>query len=701
VGLAALALDESTPAEANAGLVSTLTAGRQFHELHHGDSTVESVQLGPNGLALTADGGDVELSDVSNISLPRGRVPLGSSGGPAVVATALAEDGKIAVVARAQQAGAPNPNTYEIWDTSDPEHPQVAGNAGSCAPDAVAVNSVSSLVLAGCFDGSATLWSITDRAHPQRVADLATSGGPAVHAVAISASGNRAVVGSDAGLAIWDLAGNGKPVQDHDSYRPTAPTMNGPAVPVYSVGIDRKGSTIIFGSNGGGAQVVQTRSSRAGNPPPQELNVQGQNGGVVEVAASADGSTLLTAGQNAVIVWKNDTGGVFTPRAIMRNHAEAVSTVAVSPDGRTALSGGLDGRAVLSNLAVDYKYSLSYKRKSFTNRPDAVACSRSVSTCVVTTDAGEAIVWDVTDPAAPQRMAALTAVPVSGGAVAFADSHAVVAAGGKDGTITLLDVSDPAHPLQLGTAAAVAAGVTAVAFKPGADTLAVGSSDGVVTLFSVDAAFGLHRLNSIDEHHGAVRSLSFPRSGPVLASGYGDGAVMLLPAGSSTPLLRLSGGVRSVAMSTESDPLLAAADGAPNLVYWQPGDSANGVIPYGGHTGVVNSAGYNDTGTMAVTASADATAIVWSMVDPADPRPMVAMTGHTDAVTSAAFANRGSTVVTVGADHQLITWDISRLAAIAADPRASACHAAGRAFTASEWQAQGIPAQFPYVNSCP
>ena len=103
---------------------------------------------------------------------------------------------------------------------------------------------------------------------------------------------------------------------------------------------------------------------------------------------------------------------------------------------------------------------------------------------------------------------------------------------------------------------------------------------------------------------------------------------------------------------------------------------------------------------MAVTASQDDTAVVWSTVDPQQPHPMAVLTGHKGPVLTAAFTRDGRAVVTGSEDQTAQVWDISQLASIIAEPRSSACTVVGRGLTPEEWHSY-LPAEIPYQQSCP
>ena len=196
------------------------------------------------------------------------------------------------------------------------------------------------------------------------------------NAVAVSADGRTAVSGGDDGtVRVWDLAGTAAPrvltghagsVQRGGGQRGRADRGQrrrrrhgagvGPGRDRRAAGAHRPRRRV---QRGGGQRGRADRGQRrrrrhgAGVGPGRDRRAAGAHrprpAGCSAVAVSADGRTAVSGGDDGTVrVW--DLAGTAAPR-VLTGHAGAVWAVAVSADGRTAVSGGGDGTVRVWDLA--------------------------------------------------------------------------------------------------------------------------------------------------------------------------------------------------------------------------------------------------------------------------------------------------------------------------------------------------------------
>ena len=97
------------------------------------------------------------------------------------------------------------------------------------------------------------------------------------------------------------------------------------------------------------------------------------------------------------------------------------------------------------------------------------------------------ILWDVRDPARPQRIGRpLTGHTDAVNSVAFAPDGSILATGSNDHAVMLWDMRDPAPPQQIGPRLpGNDQSISPVAFSPDGRTLATGNADSSVALWDV------------------------------------------------------------------------------------------------------------------------------------------------------------------------------------------------------------------------
>jgi WD40 repeat protein len=274
---------------------------------------------------------------------------------------------------------------------------------------------------------------------------------------------------------------------------------------------------------------------------------QGHAAPVTSLAITGDGQTIVSGSlEGWVRVWDAATG---QERHVLAGNGGFVSSVAISPDGKTGLWGGHGGNVTRWNL-VTGKQQDSFNTSSqyifataLTPKGTLVATARRDGTIRL---------WDLTEKQERWN------VPEQG---LNNNDHGGVLAFSPNGTTLAVAayVSAPPRLLEVATGqerlSLKATYVRALAFHPDGSKLATGDRSGVVVLW--DAVKGSELVRR-QEHKDRVNAVAFSPNGSWLASAGEDGQVLLwgMPTGDKQRGWQLPGPVTSVTFAPDSRHLL-------------------------------------------------------------------------------------------------------------------------------------------------
>jgi WD40 repeat protein len=418
-------------------------------------------------------------------------------------------------------------------------------------------------------------------------------------------------------------------------------------------------------------------------PPMLQLVVQtGHFFDVGAVALSGDGKYALTGSSDGTAILWDAAGNRLRG---FKGHDYAVLAVALSGDGKRVLTGSGDRTAVLWD-AVSGARLQTFKGHS--GGVVAVALSGDGKRVLTGSWDQTAILWDV---ATGKRLHTFT--PRHGNVLAVALS--------ADGKYALTgSVERVAVLREAGSGARLRAlrghtdAVTAVAFGPAGRSLLTASADGTAILWDVRTGRTVHVLKG---HTGEVRAAALSRDGSCVLTGSNDGTVILWDAATGRKLhtfrvagrtppprspprpyeivRRPRGGVAAVALNADGSRVLTAARDVPTAVLWDR--HGRRLTAFTGHTHSVFSVALSGDGRRLLVGSRDRTALLWDLTLGG----ARALEGHADWVTSVALSGDGRRGVTASRDRTAIFWDLDRrvrlrtfrgvdeLAALSADGR--------------------------------
>ncbi|MGW3207570.1 nSTAND1 domain-containing NTPase [Streptomyces sp. NPDC001135] len=448
----------------------------------------------------------------------------------------------------------------------------------------------STVLATASWDRTVRLWDVRNPHHPVRLAVLHQPS--RLLAVAFGQGGRVLAAASERSVRLWDVANRRAPIELSTlPDRPAAPTWV-----VFRPG----GDILATGHTDGATRLWNVRDPRH---PRLLATLPGHTGAVTSAAFSPDDRTLATTGDTTARLW--DVTDPARPRHldVLRGHTDTVTSVAFSPDGRTVATGSWDHTARIWDLGSSPR-----------TRPPAVLLGHpaivwsvafSPDGRTLVSVGGSRMFWDVTDPAHPQRVSAVT-----GGAyqAAFSPDGHVLAVSDR-----LLDLRD----LSFGTHDDV---VTSLAFAPGGHLLASASWDGTARLWQVTGGRALWSPAVLRGHTKFVRSVAFSPDGRTLVTASEDTTVRIWDV---------------------TDPR------RPRLT--------SILTP---HAGEVGGAGFGPGGHLLAVWAHDAAGL-WDLTDPAHPRALSRFTEGGPVVTRASFRPDGRTLVTsTGESGSLRFWDI-------------------------------------------
>lgn len=374
----------------------------------------------------------------------------------------------------------------------------------------------------------------------------------------------------------------------------------------------------------GPAFVVLRQALRqlAGRPLP------GHSGAVERVALSSDGRWAVTAGAagDDVHLWDLDKPGVPTPSSL-NGHPRGLTGMKVSDDGRWLVTADADGLAMRWSLQDADPAVTGVRLEDHRFKITALDISTDGHWLVTSDEGGQVKVWDLEQP----LPSAVTlpkghAGKVTGVAI-NADGSRVVSSG-EDMTAHnwKLAAGRGKNPVIVPHEEVV---VTAVALAPDDHWAVTGGADGVVRLWSPTTRIPTLKWELLPGHKGEVSLLEVTADSSMAVSVAQDDDLWIwdlqakVPSASS---VRLSGHTGKI----------------EQLVIYSPPAG----VPAGRHVP-----------TTAFTASADGTARSWDL----DQRKTGAVSrvfpGHAGGVRSVAVAGDGQWAITGGADRVARVWD--------------------------------------------
>lgn len=370
--------------------------------------------------------------------------------------------------------------------------------------------------------------------------------------------------------------------------------------------------TLILGDDAGNILFYDLASQS--NRPFREF--RGHNGGILRLGLSPDEASLVsTSGDQTLIIW--DLQGRGAEQSRMET-GMPVHNAVLSPDG-SLIAASLDDGSV-QVWTSDWQPSQSFEGNG--SRVYQVAFSPDGSLIAAAYENGAVTVWwlengsvlhEFNETLAPVRALAFSPegllLAAAGGQVQVSENRPI------DNNITVwsMESGEAVHRFGAHTAA-----VRSLAFSPDGTQLLSASDDSTIILWDVVGGAFVRRYEG---HTDTVWALSFNSDGSQFLSGSSDTSIILWNTATGEIVRRLDGhntSVRALAFSPDgihalsgSGTVQTSSVGENNhLLYW---DVSTGIVlrEFPGHSDMVTSLVFNETGNQALSASNDGNIILW------------------------------------------------------------------------------------------
>jgi len=339
------------------------------------------------------------------------------------------------------------------------------------------------------------------------------------------------------------------------------------------------------------AQVALTQAAYA---PGSVRLLQGHTDTVYAVAVSPDGRTALTgSGDRTLILWNLSTGQAIRS---FTGHYDSVNSVAFSPDGKTALSGSDDQTLILWDLATG---QLIRRFQGHTEAVTSVAFSPDGKQALSGSADDTLILWDL---AAGQaiRQFRLHGGPVE--SVAFSPDGKLALSGSDDHTLILWDVATGQFIRRF---SGHTDRVNSVAFSPDGRTALSAANEPAVIQWNVFTGQEIRRFYG---HRTWVLSVQFSPDGQSALTGDFDGTSFEWDLATGQTLSRQVG--QFVAYAPDGRHAVEVFEKSARLVDLRAGQL---VRVFNGHQTLIREIAVRPDGRTALTAGDDGTVILWDI----------------------------------------------------------------------------------------
>jgi WD40 repeat protein len=368
----------------------------------------------------------------------------------------------------------------------------------------------------------------------------------------------------------------------------------------------------------------------------------GHTGSINTIALTVNGRTAVSGSDDFTLrVWDLETGKEIKT---LKGHTGSVTSVAATPDGKTAVSGSDDDTLRVWNLETGMEIRVL---KGHTGWINAVA---------VTTDCKKAISgsWDdlirIWDLEIGKKVGTLEGHARSVYTVDMTPDGQMAISGSDDTTLKVWDLE---RKKEIWTLRGHTGSVYAVAMTPDGRMAISGSYDNTLKVWDLETGKEIWTLRG---HTGSVYAVAMTPDGRMAISGSYDGTIKIwdLDAGDEVRTLRAhNDSINAVAITATGRIAISGSDD-DTIKMWDMEIRKELRTPEG-HTSFVSSAAMTLDGRRVVSGSWDNTLKLWDMETGKEIRTLK---GHLGPVYAVAVTPDGRMAISGSDDDTLKVWNL-------------------------------------------
>jgi WD40 repeat protein len=380
------------------------------------------------------------------------------------------------------------------------------------------------------------------------------------------------------------------------------------------------------------------------HPPGTALirTLEGHSAAVNCVALSPDGRRAVSASEdNTLKVWDLETGRELRT---LKGHSDSVAGVAVSPNGQRAVSASWDYTVKLWDLETGRELHSESGHFDFVQSvvmsPDGrwtVSASRDKALYVWDLESGR-ILKTLEGHSKPINSVALSA-----------DGRWAVSASAD----TTLKIWDLETGCELRTLKGHSDSVNGVAISSDGRRAVSASSDKTLKVWDLDTG---RELGTLEGHSSLVRGVAMSPDGRRAVSASGDHTLKVWDLEAEREIRAFEGhsdSVNGVAISSDGRRAVSASSDK-TLKVWDL-KAEREFDPFDGHSDSVNRVAVSRDGRLAVSASSDKTLKVWDLETGHELRTLK---GHSHHVNDVAVSPDGRRALSASKDKTVKVWDL-------------------------------------------